>query len=136
MTLLSIREAAERIGVSRQRLSKLIADGRIETTRIGLVAYLEPEVVENARQSREDSDLGPGSTLPPPPGYVTTAEAAERVGRSQSAILQWIRAGTLLAETDWVDPRRYIIRECDIAQIEPPPRGRPSTHQESPDEVA
>jgi excisionase family DNA binding protein len=61
--LLSITEASERIGITRQRLHKLIENGQIRATRIGRYLYIEASEVERYLQLPKGRPYAPRSTL-------------------------------------------------------------------------
>jgi len=124
--LFTIREAAEAIGISRQRLSKLIADGRVDTVTRGHVSFVPLTAITEQQQIRADHNHGPGLTLPPPDGYFTTAQVAEQFGITQGGVLHWIHVGTVKAEVDTIDPRRYIIAASALEGFDPPGPGRPT----------
>lgn len=58
---------------------------------------------------------------PLPKGYLTTAQAADRLGISEQAVRNLIGRDKLPAR--WIG--RWIVRESDVAQYNPRPRGRP-----------
>ena len=117
--LMSIKATAEALQVSRQRVSKLIADGRLETISVALVNYIPRHVVEREVAARKSGVATAGSTLPAMPGFLTTAEVAARLNRSQSGVLHWIHKGYLTAVRDTVDPRRYVVSEAALSAFDP-----------------
>ncbi|GAB4127379.1 MAG: hypothetical protein Fur005_42090 [Roseiflexaceae bacterium] len=60
--LLSITEAAKRIGVTRQRLHKLIDNAQIKAIRLGRYLYIEASEVERYLQLPEGRPYSPRST--------------------------------------------------------------------------
>lgn len=117
--LMSIRYTAEALQVSRQRISKLIASGRLETVAVALVNYVPRHVVEREVAARKSGKATAGSTLPAMPGFLTTAQVAARLNRSQSGVLHWIHKGYLNAVRDTVDPRRYVVSEAALSAFDP-----------------
>ncbi|WP_129633784.1 helix-turn-helix domain-containing protein [Candidatus Oscillochloris fontis] len=60
--LLSITEASKRIGVTRQRLHKLIEHGQIQAVRLGRYLYIDVSEVERYEQLPEGRPYAPRST--------------------------------------------------------------------------
>lgn len=60
--LLSIAEASKRIGVTRQRLHKLIEHGQIQAVRLGRYLYIDVSEVERYVQLPEGRPYAPRST--------------------------------------------------------------------------
>jgi excisionase family DNA binding protein len=120
---ISIKDAAEIIGVTRQRVSALIAKERLETETVGLVTYvLRSSAIERRKLMARTDHARYG---PIPDGYLTTAEAAKRCGCTPSTILNWVTTGQLAAARDEYDPRRWIIKTTDADNFTAPTRGRP-----------
>jgi excisionase family DNA binding protein len=63
--LLSITEAAKRIGVTRQRLHKLIEKNQIQAIRLGRYLYIDVSEVARYLQQPEGRPYAPRSTLAP-----------------------------------------------------------------------
>lgn len=61
-TLISVSEAAKRIGISRQRLHKLIANQQIRAIRLGRYHYIEETELERYLQLPEGKPYAPRTT--------------------------------------------------------------------------
>lgn len=61
-TLIPVSEAAKRIGITRQRLHKLIANQQIRAVRLGRYHYIEEAELERYLQLPEGKPYAPRTT--------------------------------------------------------------------------
>lgn len=61
-SLVPISEAAQRIGITRQRLHKLIANGQIKAVRLGRYHYIEVIELERYVQLPQGKPYAPRTT--------------------------------------------------------------------------
>lgn len=61
-TIIPVSEAARRIGITRQRLHKLIANGQIHAVRLGRYLYVEETELERYLQLPRGKPYAPRAT--------------------------------------------------------------------------
>jgi excisionase family DNA binding protein len=106
--LLTVAEAAERLGVSARRVGHLIEQGRITIKRtVGRQFYLDPEDIEAFAEERSSSAHATG--------MLTPAQAARRRHVSRQYIWELITKGKLPAEKQ---ERSYLIKVEDVDAID------------------
>jgi len=115
MTMLTVNEAAERLGVSGARVRKLISNGALAAAWTGRHWLIDSQAVINYR-------AGTTAVANGVDGYITRDEAARRLGRSLSTISDWITDGRLRSV---VLHGRTLVREDDVDTFVLPRRGRP-----------
>ena len=86
--LLTVKEAADALGVHTQRVYQMVHAGKLAAVRRYGRFLIDPEAVQTARGSRE-RDEEPG------PEWVTTTAAAAMLGVSLTAVLHHINRGRL-----------------------------------------
>jgi excisionase family DNA binding protein len=102
---MAVREAADLLGVSRQRVHQLIAQGRIAARRYGgravIVEAKSVTAFAQARGPRRRGGRPPlrsgGLELACQPDWMPVSEAAEALGVSCSRVHQLVKSGTLSA---------------------------------------
>ncbi len=60
--LVPVSEAAQRLGITRQRLHKLISTGQIKAIRLGRYHYIEEIELERYRQLPQGKPYAPRTT--------------------------------------------------------------------------
>lgn len=121
MSLLTVTETAERLGVTRQRVAALIAEGKLRgcvrtRDRGHRALWLVPSTEVAARQADLDKPVRPA-------GHLDTAEVGALFGRSAETVREWITAGHLPS----VERQgRLWVPESAVKAFEPPRRGRPA----------
>lgn len=63
LNLVSLANAAQRIGITRQRLHKLVANGQIRAIRLGHYLYIEKSELERFMAQPRGKPHAPRSTL-------------------------------------------------------------------------
>ncbi|SHP28538.1 DNA binding domain, excisionase family [Mycobacteroides abscessus subsp. abscessus] len=101
---LTIDDAAALLGVRRNTVSKMIADGRLRAVRVDDRTVTRAEWVAQAHRGHR-----PRRRVPD--GLITAAEAADRVGVHAMTIRRAIRAGHLPATTK---SGGYVISPADL----------------------
>ena len=96
-------EAGEYLGLSRQRISQLVAAGKLEVVLIGLDELVVREDVE-----RRKEESAPGGFHEPDSPHYTVAEAAGILGMTQSKLNRWIHDRKI--ESVRVGNRRLVLR--------------------------
>jgi excisionase family DNA binding protein len=107
--LLSLDEAAGRLGVSVAEVAELIDDGAIREVRVGTDRRVPAEEVE--RLSRALTRLG----LLEPDRLLTPAQVAKQFGVKPKTVAGWARSGRLPAVRTLGGHRRY--RESDVRRL-------------------
>jgi excisionase family DNA binding protein len=119
MKTMTVQEAAEALSVSRQRVQKLLADGKLEAVPgVGLTYQVSTRSV-----NRRLRWLAAGSPQPrPPKGCLTVAQIARRLRTPERTVLSWIESGALPATREG---RRWLVDRADLAKFRRPAIGRP-----------
>lgn len=126
MTGISPADAAQALGVSRQRVHALIQRGKLNAWR-GRDGRWQIDPASVAE--RADAEPSARDAFEPlPTGTVDVAAAADKLGVSTSTVLSWISAGRLPAERVG---RRWAIRPRDLRRVERPRAGRPPVERET-----
>jgi excisionase family DNA binding protein len=109
MALITTKEAADRLGVSRGYILRLIRENRLQATRPGHEWLIEEADLE--RIERRQAGYCPNRIRRPPEaaGLLTTREAAERLGVSVQRVRDLIRSKRLPARKigyyQMIDPK-------------------------------
>lgn len=91
MNLLTVYEAAERLGLSHQRVRQLIDQGRLPARKVGR----DWVILESDLESAELDDLRKRYSTPPTPDVVLVREAAKLLGVSRQRVYEFLRSGRL-----------------------------------------
>jgi excisionase family DNA binding protein len=106
---MAVREAAEFLGVSRQRIHQLIAEGRIRAQRYGGHALIvEQASVEALVRPRRN---GP-SPLQGEPGWLPVWEVARSLGVCRQRVHQLIADGRITARR--FAGRAFIVEQASV----------------------
>lgn len=109
---LTIADAAELLGVHRDTVTRMIADGRLRATRVDDRIVTRPEWVAAVPRSRKSA-----AEWRREHGWLSTAEAAELAGITPQAMNVRIRKGqqaAVRAGADAPTPGVWLIREADV----------------------
>lgn len=122
---LTIQQAADYLGVSRQRAEQLISkwDFAVHRTKIGNrnLKTIDREQIDAYLAERTNDRVMPK----PPPGHVTSGEAATILGVSPKAVRGYCQKGLLShVKTE----NRLFVNEQALESFVPPKRGRPKSH--------
>lgn len=116
--VLTLNQAAERLGISKQRVSILIQAGRLKAERFGhawVIRAADLGTISERKIGRPRGKKGD-------PTLLTAPEAAERLGITRQHVYNLIAAGRLSAARV---KNAWVIREADLAAYTRKPGGRP-----------
>lgn len=115
---LTIKEAADALGVSEQRVRQLVRRGQLEAVRIGGVLHVTPESVQariEAAPRAGNPGLNESRNADVPEGFVSSGEAAKALGVSPSRVSALVADGLLDGK---MHGGRYVVeRESLLSRI-------------------
>ncbi|WP_078321684.1 helix-turn-helix domain-containing protein [Mycobacteroides chelonae] len=108
----TVAEAMERLGVSRNAVNRMIGDGRLHAVRWAHRWVTRPEWIDEVPRTRKAAAAWRRAN-----GWLSVAEAAAELGITRQALQVRIQRGTQFAVRAGADapvPGAWLIREADV----------------------